>query len=113
MRRKERIIFTLWSLVLIMAILGCSTGETERAEDPAEEIDLTIEELSEYNGEEGMPAYIAVDGVIYDVSDSSLWKNGFHNGFQAGSDLTEAIKKDSPHGVGNLSRVPRIGNLID
>ena len=56
-------------------------------------------------------AYVAVDGIIYDMTDSAAWKNGDHNGFEAGKDLTDAIKNQSPHGVGNLARVPVVGKL--
>lgn len=48
--------------------------------------------LSEYNGKNGMPAYIAVDGVVYDVS--SIFSNGSHHGYFAGNDLTNAFNKE-------------------
>lgn len=74
---------------------------------------LTLEELKQYDGKDGRPAYVAVDGIIYDVTDSSFWKNGSHNGYSAGNDLTDAIKTKSPHGVANLERVLVIGELVD
>ncbi|MCR3906880.1 MAG: hypothetical protein NUK62_07665 [Tenericutes bacterium] len=74
---------------------------------------LTLEQLSEYDGREGRKAYVAVNGDIYDVSDSTYWPNGSHNGHQAGQDLTEEILNESPHGLTNLSRVPMIGHIIE
>ncbi|WP_195429602.1 cytochrome b5 domain-containing protein [Clostridium sp. D46t1_190503_E9] len=55
-------------------------------------LQLTEEELSLYNGENGMPAYIAVDGTIYDTRDMPQWKDGKHFGIKAGSDYSEAFK---------------------
>ena len=74
-------------------------------------IELTLEELAEFDGQDGQPAYIAVDGDIYDVTDSTRWRNGQHNGYTAGNDLTEEIKTISPHGVSKLKTVPMIGRL--
>ncbi len=73
---------------------------------------LTLEELKSFDGKDGRRAYVAVDGVIYDMTDSRAWKNGAHNGFQAGADLTEGIKTKSPHGVGKLENVVEIGRLL-
>lgn len=34
---------------------------------------------SSYNGKEGQPAYVAVDGVVYDVvTNVEAWKDGEH-----------------------------------
>ncbi len=72
---------------------------------------FTREELAEYDGKNGKPSYIAHDGLIYDVSDSFLWKGGRHQAMhQAGCDLTEALKR-APHGPDMLERVPVIGKL--
>lgn len=124
---KEKIIMklkkqSLIMLMLIMALLivGCSQGteptstETNTAEGntPAESIELTIEELGEYNGKDGQPAYVAVDGIIYDVTNSAAWKNGEHNGFEAGKDLTVEIKENSPHGIDKLDNVEEIGTIV-
>ncbi|NLF27234.1 MAG: hypothetical protein GX592_04990 [Clostridiales bacterium] len=74
------------------------------------EIELTIEELAAYNGKDGQPAYVAVNGVIYDVTDVAAWKNGAHNGNVAGKDLTGAIK-GAPHGESVLKDLPIVGKL--
>ena len=67
--------------------------------------------MSQYTGQNGKPAYIAVDGVIYDVTNVPQWKNGGHNGFSAGKDLTKEIKTVSPHGTSKLNGVPAVGKL--
>ena len=76
------------------------------------ELVLTVEELAQYNGKDGQPAYVAVDGVIYDVTDVPEWANGEHkNGLTAGHDLTEEIKNESPHGLAALDGLPIVGRL--
>ena len=76
-------------------------------------LELTLDELKQYDGKNGNPAYVAVDGVIYDVSDLPKWKNGEHNGYSAGNDLTDVIKNKSPHGVKKLEGVPVVGKLVE
>lgn len=50
---------------------------------------FTVSELSEYNGTQGKPAYVAVNGKVYDVSDKAAWAGGTHfAGLRAGNDLT-------------------------
>ena len=75
-------------------------------------LELTLDQLKQYDGKNGNPAYIAVDGVIYDVSNVGQWSNGTHNGYSAGQDLTDAIKNKSPHGTSKLNGVPIVGKLI-
>ena len=52
---------------------------------------FTLEELAEFNGKNGEKAYVAINGVVYDVSNILEWKNGSHYGMQAGKDLSEYI----------------------
>lgn len=75
-------------------------------------LELTLDQLKQYDGKNGNPAYIAVDGIIYDVTNESRWKNGSHEGYSAGKDLTDAIKNKSPHGTKILDGVPVVGKLI-
>lgn len=76
-------------------------------------LELTLDQLKQYDGKNGNPAYVAVDGIIYDVTNVSAWKNGEHHGYSAGNDLTDIIKNKSPHGVKNLEGLPIVGKLVD
>lgn len=86
-----------------------AAAEEPQAEEAGQE--LTLEELAKFNGKDGARAYVAVDGVIYDMTDSALWKDGGQNGFEAGHDLTEGITEKSPHGLKVLERMPKVGTL--
>jgi predicted heme/steroid binding protein len=71
----------------------------------------SLEELKEYNGKNGNRAYIAYEGLIYDVTDSFLWQGGKHQvSHYAGLDLTGELDK-APHGVEFLIRFPVVGYL--
>lgn len=72
---------------------------------------FTLKELSKYNGKDGNPAYIAVDGIVYDVTNTGQFKNGKHFDCEAGNDLTAKLK-DSPHGSSVLSQVSIVGKLV-
>lgn len=69
---------------------------------------FTLDELAKYDGKNGQPAYIAVDWVVYDVTNN--FPNGEHHGCTAGTDATESIKNVS-HGSAILSSSPVVGKL--
>lgn len=72
--------------------------------------EYTLEELVEYNGKNGK-IYVAYQGQVYDVSSSSLWEDGIHQGLHdAGKDLTEEID-EAPHGPEIFKDYPVIGIL--
>lgn len=72
---------------------------------------MTREELASYNGENGQPAYVAVRGTIYDVSQSPMWQAGRHaDAHQAGCDLTLELKT-APHVAAVIERFPVVGRL--
>ncbi len=88
--------------------------ETDSEESASEDgLVLTLEELSQYNGKDGNPAYVAVDGVIYDVTDVPQWNRGSHNGQVAGNDLSDEIANLSPHGKKVLEKLPVVGRIGD
>lgn len=95
------------------AITAAPVSEPAPTAATADELVLTTEQLAQYNGENGNPAYIAVDGVIYDVTNVREWSGGLHNGYTAGQDLTEQIKTVSPHGVSKLNGLTAVGKLAD
>ncbi|MGH4119373.1 cytochrome b5 domain-containing protein [Clostridium sp.] len=67
-------------------------------------------ELAQYDGSMGKPAYVAVNGIVYDVSDNSKWSGGKHFGLTAGKDLSSQF--ESCHGASNiLSKLPKVGVL--
>lgn len=75
------------------------------------QLELTVDELAAYNGKDGKSAYVAVKGVIYDVTNVAAWKDGMHkNGLTAGKDQTDMITK-SPHGEAVLAKLPVVGKL--
>jgi predicted heme/steroid binding protein len=73
---------------------------------------FTLEELKQYDGQGGKPAYVALNGKVYDVSESSFWISGDHLGsHQAGKDLTEEISL-APHSEDAVERVKQVGILV-
>lgn len=72
---------------------------------------FTYQELLKHNGKNGARAYICFRGVIYDVTDSDLWKSGRHqNLHDAGDDLTTTFER-APHGTDVFERVKEVGKL--
>jgi len=61
---------------------------------------FTAETLKQYNGLNGQPAYIAVDGIVYDVS--ALFRNGQHEGCSAGQDVTDEFNSERRHNGRNV-----------
>ncbi len=71
---------------------------------------FTLTELAKYDGQNGHKAYVAVDGVVYDMTLLGSWKNGQHHGVSAGTDLTAAFSK-SPHAKSILKLAKVVGTL--
>lgn len=92
-----------------------TSSEVVSVSSSAEEMrTFTLEELSQYNGKDGQPAYVVVDGVVYDVTNVEAWKDGEHKlGLTAGNELTEEITNQSPHGLKVLEGLPIVGELVE
>jgi predicted heme/steroid binding protein len=73
--------------------------------------EFTLKELEQYDGQDGRPAYVAIDGTVYDLSAVDAWHEGKHHGNVAGHDLSQAILK-SPHLKSVLPKLPIVGKLI-
>ncbi len=74
---------------------------------------VTLEQLAHFDGKDGRPAYIAYKGLIYNVSQGRLWKNGLHvMKHLAGHDLTEVLK-GAPHGEDKILAMPQVGTFLE
>ncbi|WP_321369671.1 cytochrome b5 domain-containing protein [uncultured Desulfuromusa sp.] len=72
---------------------------------------MTLSELAQFDGRDGHPAYVAINGIIYDVSNSPLWQEGIHEEkHQAGQDLTAELKS-APHVKTVVERFPVVGQI--
>lgn len=70
----------------------------------------TISELALRNGQDKPEIWVAVKGIIYDVSRSRLWRNGQHYEHWAGQDLTAELI-DAPHTEFVFDKFEKVGRL--
>lgn len=73
---------------------------------------FTIEELSQYDGSNGKPAYVAVNGIVYDVSLEATWGGGTHFSMYAGKDLSAQFNGCHGGKTEILVNLPQMGLLI-
>lgn len=72
--------------------------------------EFTLEELANYDGSSGKSAYVAVNGVVYDVSNVAAWGGGTHFGIIAGKDVSDKFR--DCHGENDvLNKLPKVGIL--
>ena len=73
--------------------------------------EFTVDELSDFDGKDGRAAYVAYEGVVYDVTESAMWGEGDHEGMHfAGADLT-AEHDDAPHDI-YVTDFTEVGRLV-
>ena len=72
----------------------------------------TKQQLALRNGQDKPQIWVAYQGVIYEVTESRLWKNGKHYEHWAGQDLTEELR-EAPHSESVFSKFQLIGKLKD
>ena len=131
MKKVLAMLMVLSLLVLLAAVLaGCGNGGSETTapadggtvdEKPVDEEPVvegktfTLAELAEFNGKSGKPAYVAVDGVVYDVTGSAQWPEGDHTpcnlDAMAGRDLSRILDQAPTRMRGYIEARPVVGTL--
>ena len=118
---------TLWSGVIIMVIAACllllaaGCGGKSRSASPGTSSTgtgmrtFTTQELAAFNGQNGQPAYVAVDGVVVDVTGSPNWPGGKHTKCSldaaAGRDLPQVLQQATPRMRSYITAMPVVGKL--
>lgn len=90
----------------VPATTDAASPEETDADTPV----FNSETLAAFDGQDGNPAYVAINGVVYDVTDVPNWRGGLHNGNTAGKDLTSVLGR-SPHGETVLKDLPVVGTF--
>lgn len=71
---------------------------------------LTEEELTNFDGKNGKPAYVAINNTVYDVSNIGVWAAASHFGLHAGKNLTKDYMTCHA-GTNAISKLPIVGKL--
>ncbi|MFD1771076.1 cytochrome b5 domain-containing protein [Sphingobacterium suaedae] len=69
-------------------------------------------QLALRNGQDKPEIWVAFRGLIYDVTESRLWKKGTHYEHWAGQDLTSELA-EAPHNEQVFLRFNVVGKLIE
>ena len=90
-----------------------SQASPEQSADPNAVV-VTQDELTAANGQNGAKCYVAIDGVVYQISGFALWADGLHSSSggraRCGRDLSDVID-DAPHGRSKVPLLKEIGKL--
>jgi predicted heme/steroid binding protein len=82
-------------------------AKTDTANLPA----YTRTQLALRNGQDKPEIWVALHGMIYDVTSSRLWRNGKHYEHWAGQDLTPELA-DAPHTEKVFDKFNVVGILV-
>ncbi|MDY6794944.1 MAG: cytochrome b5 domain-containing protein [Actinomycetota bacterium] len=129
---KKLLIMLCMAALITLPLIGCGGGseevqtsqpmeedasgdETIQGNEDTELATFTQEELARYDGSGGNPAYVAVEGIVYDVSDSQYWPSGEHTpcGLDAvaGKDLSGVLDESPPRMRELIEKMPVVGVL--
>ncbi|PYZ97484.1 cytochrome b5 [Alteribacter lacisalsi] len=73
---------------------------------------FTEAELAGYDGKNGRAAYVAVNGIVYDVTNNRTWAAATHFGLAAGKDHTAAFASCHAGQEAILAQLPVVGRLV-
>lgn len=73
---------------------------------------FTRAQLAQFTGLNGKPAYVAVNGIVYDVTNNAAWSAASHFGLTAGKDLTQEFASCHAGQQWILSTLKPVGRLV-
>lgn len=72
---------------------------------------FTIGELANFDGKNGRPAYVAVNGTVYDVTNNRAWAAATHFGLLAGKEYSQEFTSCHAGQQSILTTLPVVGRL--
>ena len=82
-------------------------AHTDTGQQGSERKVFTLAELKGLDGSDGAPAYIAINGIVYDIGNVHLFRDGKHHGVTAGNDVSSLFV----HKTAILNRLKIVGTL--
>lgn len=79
---------------------------------PANQRTFTLEELAAFTGKNGRPAYVAVNGIVYDMTTNRAWAAASHFGLTAGKEYTQEFASCHAGQQSILAALPVAGRLV-
>lgn len=73
---------------------------------------FTAQELTTFDGKNGRPAYVAVNGIVYDVTNNRAWAAATHFGLISGKDYTQEFASCHAGQQSILAMLPVVGRLM-
>ncbi|MFT8351289.1 heme/steroid-binding protein [Clostridium saccharoperbutylacetonicum] len=74
--------------------------------------EFNLEELEQYDGKNGKPAYISIEGIVYDISNESIFEERKNKGSLARKDLAELFSLSLKINT-IINRAPVVGVIRD
>lgn len=106
---NERIRFNYWKSYYHKCV-NIRKSKFNKKIQPKQKV-FTLEKLAQYDGSNGRPAYVAINGIVYDVSLEATWGGGTHFGLYAGKDLTAQFNGCHGGKLNILENLPQMGVL--
>ncbi len=79
---------------------------------PPDQRTFTTDQLLSFDGKNGKPAYVAVNGTVYDVTNNRAWAAATHFGLTAGKDYTREFASCHTGQQSILATMPVVGRLV-
>lgn len=94
------------------SLAGQSSNSTSQPSNPNGNV-FTRDELLQFTGRNGKPAYVAVNGIVYDVTNNAAWSLATHFGLTAGRDLTAEFASCHQGQQWILAQLKPVGRLAE